>query len=311
MNKVIKEKFKKKLLLGLVSFLMPLTITYAAEITLNCPKEISKGSEFSCTIAGNSETPITSISAKLHYQGDANVVNITNLNTWQGDTTTDDLKLYLAEPVSGSFDIAILKFKNTGDGNFAFNLDSIVLSDEKYQEFPAEAVSTQVRIKNDLTIETPDVSDDDETVDNSNTSNNPDDLDQDDEPNISKEPVYLLDLIIQGYEIDFDKETFIYNVTIDEEENTLDIIPLLENSTDQYEIIGADNLLDGSLITITVTSEEGNSQNYLIKISKTVEEPVQTPKKDYSPIFIAIIVVLLFINIYRLLRNNKNNKTNA
>lgn len=306
---MIKEKFKKKILLGLVSFLMPLTITYATEITVNCPKEVSKGSEFSCTIAGTSETQITSISAKIHYQGDANIVNITNLDTWQGDTTSSDLELYLAEPVSGSFDIAILKFKNTGEENFAFTIDSIVLSDEKYQEFQVEAVNAQVRTKSDLTIETPDISsDDEEPVDNSNT---PDEIDQEDEPNIKAEPVYLSDLIIQGHEIDFDKETFIYNVTLDEEETTLDIIPLLENSTDQYEIIGTDNLLDGSLITITVTNKEGNSQNYLIKVSKTIEKAGEEPKKDYSPIFIAIIVVLLFINIYRILRNNKNKKTNA
>ena len=89
--------------------------------------------------------------------------------------------------------------------------------------------------------------------------------------NINKEVNNKLkSLEISNYQINFDPETTIYNLTI-ENESSLDIIPKVQDSTSSVVINGNENLKDGSVIKLVVTAVDGSTKEYIINISKNEE----------------------------------------
>lgn len=145
--------------------------------------------------------------------------------------------------------------------------------------------------------------------------------------NISKEVNNKLgSLEITNYQINFDPETTIYNLTI-ENEKSLNIIPKVQDSTSSVVVNGNENLKDGSVIKLVVTAVDGSTKEYIINISKN-EEVNNNDKKDdnqnkndnnvvkvnenrklqiiigVASLFVIIVVVILFsvISIKRSLR---------
>ena len=89
--------------------------------------------------------------------------------------------------------------------------------------------------------------------------------------NINKEVNNKLkSLEISNYQINFDPETTIYNLTI-ENESSLDIIPNVQDSTSSVVVNGNENLKDGSVIKLIVTAVDGSTKEYIINISKNEE----------------------------------------
>ena len=126
----------------------------------------------------------------------------------------------------------------------------------------------------------------------------------------------LKNIVINGHDLIFDKNTKDYNITT--KEDRLSLIVELENSESTYEIIGNENLKDGSIIQIIVTDKDGNNNIYRLKIAKIEEtpkqenKPTETPtepqpeeKTNYIPIIMTgllivlsvIFIILLFIKM--------------
>lgn len=109
---------------------------------------------------------------------------------------------------------------------------------------------------------------------------------------------YIKKLTIKNYDLDFDSKTKKY--TINTKEDTLDIDVVLEDKKATYEIIGNENLENGSIITIKVTAENGSVTKYTLEI-----------KKSSNIIIIAIIVLVTLIAgglIYIVILNMKKRK---
>ena len=139
--------------------------------------------------------------------------------------------------------------------------------------------------------------------------------------NINKEVNNKLkSLEISNYQINFDPETTIYNLTI-ENESSLDIIPKVQDSTSSVVINGNENLKDGSVIKLVVTAVDGSTKEYIINISKN-EEIKKDDKKDDNNIvkvnknrklqiiigvssFLIIIVVVILFSIIGIKRSLK------
>lgn len=99
--------------------------------------------------------------------------------------------------------------------------------------------------------------------------------------NITKETNNKLEsLEITNYQINFDPETTIYNLTI-ENEKSLNITPKVQDSTSSVVVNGNENLKDGSVIKLVVTAVDGSTKEYIINISKN-EEVNNNDKKDYN-----------------------------
>ena len=139
--------------------------------------------------------------------------------------------------------------------------------------------------------------------------------------NINKEVNNKLKFLeISNYQINFDPETTIYNLTI-ENESSLDIIPKVQDSTSSVVINGNENLKDGSVIKLVVTAVDGSTKEYIINISKN-EEIKKYDKKDDNNIvkvnknrklqiiigvssFLIIIVVVILFSIIGIKRSLK------
>jgi len=99
---------------------------------------------------------------------------------------------------------------------------------------------------------------------------------------------YLSALVVGNYNINFNKEVFNYNLTIDNDINELVInaVPLIEDNL--VEIKNNKELKDGSVISINVLDNEGSSTTYKINIIK---------ERNNILLYIAIGVILLLIVI--------------
>ena len=115
---------------------------------------------------------------------------------------------------------------------------------------------------------------------------------------------YLTDIKIDGYEINFSRDTLKYSLKINDEDS-LNIVPILEDSNSSYAISGNENLVNGSVINIHVVSENGNTNDYIIEIVKNHDTNVVKKNNNYKIIFIVIVGVLLIVNIVRLVLNRR------
>lgn len=77
----------------------------------------------------------------------------------------------------------------------------------------------------------------------------------------------IKELNIKGYEINFESGKFFYELKLDDEKK-LDIDVILNDEKAKYQIIGNENLVNDSVITIQVVAEDGSEQGYKIKIIK-------------------------------------------
>lgn len=145
----------------------------------------------------------------------------------------------------------------------------------------------------------------------------------------SKENNYLDSLEIENYQIMFDKETSIYNVTIDNEK-TLNIKYKASSENASVIVNGNENLKNGSTIRITVRGIDGSTREYIINISKneavskdnkgSTEEAVIINKNRKLHIVLGVIsfvimvvsiIGIIIINVKRIvkkgLRDEENN----
>ena len=77
---------------------------------------------------------------------------------------------------------------------------------------------------------------------------------------------YISDLKIDGYSLEFSKRVKNYVLEIKKNVKKLDITPTLEDDSASYIIKGNDNLIEGSIIKIIVTAENGARATYQITI---------------------------------------------
>lgn len=272
---------KKRIMFSVILMLMPLLVN-AQAINISCPKEISLNETFVCTITGTSDKLITSISADLQY-GDKLIFQ-SFTSDWNGACIDNKIGLYTALDKIGTFNIGVVKFKNNGIGNNSVTLNNIKFYDEEDKGIPLEPVTKIINIKS-LPASSSSSSGSSKP---SSSSNIPKEEDITGSSN-------LLDIEITNYNIDFDKSIYEYDLKI-QDEDSLEVLPLLEDNTSEYTITGNSGLKDGSVIKINVISVDKKTSVYKINIHKD-------NKQDHAikMIFIAIIGGLLLINVLRII----------
>ena len=125
------------------------------------------------------------------------------------------------------------------------------------------------------------------------------------------------DIKIENYDINFSKDVYIYDLKIGEE-NQLNINVTLNSNDYKYEVIGNENLVNGSVITIKARGLDQEIE-YKINISKDeviVDDPVDTPgdnddnsKVDFVTIaclgFLVVAIIIFVISIIEYKRRKK------
>ena len=111
-------------------------------------------------------------------------------------------------------------------------------------------------------------------------------------------------------EINFDTEVTEYSITVSSFDE-LDVYVKLESSTSSYTV--DKNIVDDEkIVVIMVMANDGSSKVYTIIVTEdnllnqdTDSDEMEEKKNYFVPIFIGIICVLVFINVFRIVRNIK------
>ncbi len=113
----------------------------------------------------------------------------------------------------------------------------------------------------------------------------------------------ITDLKISNYDLTFDNNTLDYSLKINEEEK-LDINVTLESEKANYIITGNENLKNDSIITISITAEDGTNKEYRIKILKDEkqdddkkEQPIEesSSEKKENGLYVTILEILVIV----------------
>lgn len=132
---------------------------------------------------------------------------------------------------------------------------------------------------------------------------------------------YLEDLIIDGYEIEFEKNTYEYSITVDSSVDHLDLTPLLANSNATYAVYGNNDFKEGeNIVTIIVTAEDGSTSTYTITVDKesdksetnikTQNEEKEETGNNVAKTIIIIVIILIIIGIVYLIFKDDDDDDN-
>lgn len=139
---------------------------------------------------------------------------------------------------------------------------------------------------------------------------------------------YLKSLVIEGYDISFNKDTNEYEIDILKDVNSLNITAELADSKASFEIIGNNDLKENdNQVLIKVKAEDGSENTYTIKVnvSSDSNDSVvittgtkkkndkgfkfdKSKKKLLVKAGIVVGIVLVIVVIYNIVTNNKIDK---
>ena len=120
---------------------------------------------------------------------------------------------------------------------------------------------------------------------------------------------YLSSLIIDGYDIKFDKNTLEYEITVGSDVTSLDISATSEVGSASVRIYGNDDFSEGeNIVTIVVTAEDGSQKTYTIKVNKEKEQAsvaddtsVDDDNNNVEKTIIIILIILVVIGLLYLI----------
>ena len=258
---------------------------WADSIELSCPSSIVKNKNFECSILGNTTDGVTDVSLNVKLEDGLSVVSFNNGENFNGQIKDNVIALYGKKEVVGEFTIGKIELKYNEDIDFSIGLFEVIFfNDLKKSE--VSSVYKKIIVLKDNESQSSVVTSDDSQVD---------------------DDIYLSDLIIEGYDIEFSSSVYTYTVNITTE-SKLDIKPVVEDKF-TYQIVGNENLNDGSIVYIQVINKETeDTKIYSIKIVKSVETIGSiSSSNNYKYYFIGMIVLLILINIIRIINNYRRN----
>ncbi len=122
----------------------------------------------------------------------------------------------------------------------------------------------------------------------------------------------LSNIEIEGYDIDFDKDTLEYKIDVDSSVTSLNINAIVEDNNAWAKIEGNENFKEGeNIVTITVYAQNGETKTYKLVVNKAAEKPkTVTPiddddeeeeSKSKEKVIIIILIILVVIGLLYLI----------
>ena len=335
---------KRVSLFGLfLLLLLPFQVNaLTGSLTMDCHKSTVKpGDTITCDLTGTSDAIVNGVEVKVAISSNASRESFTKTNNnWRDASFGRDgvtLGAYADEPdISGSFDVGklILEIDDNATG-----IVTIGLSEPKFVDADYVEITNGITVKGaSLTVDIPKPAEPSvpATPPSSAPASKPSEPPaKPSEPSVSKNEapsqpstkneaenekpegvvtLVLDDILIDGYEIDFEPTELNYTLEI-ADETTLNILPVTNNSDINYVVEGNENLRDGSIIYITLRSDRDSSlmTSYMLNIKKSkVDTVVDTSGDDKNIgriVLIVIIIILVIVNIVRLSLNLKKVET--
>lgn len=281
-------------------------------------------------IEGFNTDNLTGIEGMLYY--DEEVLELTNINV-NGDNQElleeSNKLVYLLDNYNEDGCLITLTFKALASGTSIVTIDNIVASvNGVAAKLSSNKVSTSFNIYGTGGDVNPDEEENNNSEDNNTTEENTTTETTPSTPTPTQTVVevqstnqstsqttstqyvalssdnYIKSLIIEGYEIDFDKNTTTYSIKVKSNVTSLGLSIALNSSTATYQIEGNEKFVTGeNIVEIIVTAQDGSTKTYTIKVEKEkkiVEEDVDTEEsveKNTSKTIIIILIVLVIIGL--------------
>lgn len=118
---------------------------------------------------------------------------------------------------------------------------------------------------------------------------------------------YLASLKVIGYDINFERDKTEYSLSIPDYVNELELVLIPEDVNAKYDIKGNISLSNGSKVIISVTAENGDKKDYVIKIKKDFNI-VNFILNNKIYIIISVLIIILIILIIFTKKNKGKNK---
>ena len=107
---------------------------------------------------------------------------------------------------------------------------------------------------------------------------------------------YLSSLVIDGYEVEFDKYTNEYKITVKNDVTSLDIRANAEDYRSRVEMTGNEGLKEGeNTVTITVTAEDGSTREYKLVVEKEGKKQAVVDTDGSSNTAEKVVIIILII----------------
>lgn len=107
---------------------------------------------------------------------------------------------------------------------------------------------------------------------------------------------YLKSLVVEGYELEFDKNTSEYKITVGHDVTSLDISALAEDYRSRVEITGNSDFKEGeNIVIITVTAENGSVREYKLVVEKEVKTTGTESESNTAEKIVIIVLIILVV----------------
>ena len=124
---------------------------------------------------------------------------------------------------------------------------------------------------------------------------------------------YLSSLIIEGYDISFDKDVLEYNIKVGNDVTALDLTAIADSNSATVVIEGNEDFKEGlNVVTITVTAEDGSVKTYTINVEKEkakskINDVVDDEEEitDNNKVEKIVIVVLIILVVLKKMKKSK------
>ena len=214
-----------------------------------------------------------------------------------------------------------LKFEALQSGVSEVTVSNIIESYGEAFELSNDASTVSVTV-----IENGKGGDDEEDVNDSTTDNSPEEEVKEENtvvvrPVVLSSDYYIRNLVISGYDIDFDMYNYNYSIKVEHDVTSLDFDVLLNDSNSIYYVEGNENFKDGeNLVYLVVKAENGSTRTYTIKVEKEKEvvkeekteldeEEIEEEEKNASKTVIIILIILVIIGlIYVIFKDDEEDK---
>ena len=296
---------------------------------------INVGDTFKVTfkIKGLKENYINGLDAILDYDSDVLELidcSIHDILTDYGNDV-DNRLVHVGLNIVGVDDTLVtFTFKALNSGNTTVKISNLVLGMDGIKLDITDNVSVDIKIgdnsdnnSSESSSSSPVANFSDNNNSNDSTSNN--NSNSSSVNNINTVPIenkitynnYLAKLEIDGYEIDFDKEVLEYNITVDNDVDSLDITAIAEDSTSSVRIYGNSNFKEGeNVVKIVVTAADGSERTYVINVNKKAKDVVKkldtedkaTTNNNIEKTIIIILIILVVLGLIYLIFKKDNDK---
>ena len=217
---------------------------------VNCPQTALPGDNITCNVIANSSNSISGIEAKIQVSSNLDFIEFIGNESWEDASEAGIIYLYTENNKTGTFQVGTIKAKVNSNANSEQNESILIHSglfyNDKFQEISVGNTSS--------------------TIDILSTN------------------AYLKSLILKDVSLSptFDKNTFSYTATVEQEQVFIEATPI--DNKAKISGIGNHTLIEGNnTIKVTVTSEAGNTQAYTILITRKIKEKPKEEEKNEEP----------------------------